>query len=79
VPSRARLDVDRISKCGRGLGVGDELSIEGVGDAALQTAHCFAAGLAGGDLSQEVGAPGVVVAELGGGAMIRTCGWLSAG
>lgn len=49
------------------MGVGLELSIEGVGDAALEAAHRLAAGLAGGDLAQVVRPPVGLEPDLSGG------------
>jgi hypothetical protein len=55
VPSRARLE---------GTGVGGQLAVDHVGQAAAQAAHGFHGGLALGDPAPVVGAAGGVVAEL---------------
>jgi hypothetical protein len=46
------------------VAVGDEASVDDVGESALETAQCFHAGLAGGEFAQEVGAAFGVVAQL---------------
>ena len=60
VPSRARVTGCAVSR----LGVGDEASVEDVGEPSLQGAQCFHAGLAGSDFAPEVGAALRVVAQL---------------
>ena len=45
-------------------GVGDEASVEDVGEPSFQGAECFHAGLAGCDFALEVGAALGVVAQL---------------
>jgi hypothetical protein len=56
VPSRARFFLD--------LGVGCELAVDGIRQAAPQAAHCFHGGFPGGELAPVVGAACSVVAEL---------------
>ena len=46
-------------------GVGDELSVDGVGDLSFERAECFFAAVAFGDLASVVDASGGVVAGLG--------------
>jgi len=67
VPSRARAIVDEASALGVEIsrpGVGDEASVEDVGEPSFQGAQCFHAGLAGCDFASEVGAALGVVAQL---------------
>ena len=60
VPSRARVtDCESLP-----FGVGDEASVEHVGEPPLQAAQRFHAGLAGCDFAPEVGAAFGVVAQL---------------
>jgi hypothetical protein len=55
-------------------GVGEELSVDGVGDAPLEGTHGFFLGLAFGDLAvEERAAWGVGVADLGDGGDVESC------
>ena len=60
MPSRTRANsLARASEV-RSFGIGEELSVEGVGDPALEAAQGFKWGLAGGELASVVGPAGGV-------------------
>ena len=67
VPSRTRVSIDIKARVRGGFGVGDELAIESVGDAALEAAHRLQRLLAGSQLAPVIRPAWGVQADLGGG------------
>jgi len=65
VPSRARASLSRGRGHGRSLGIGDQLSVDDVGQSPLQAPHRLQRLLAGGSLAAVVGAALGVEADLG--------------
>jgi hypothetical protein len=67
VPSRTRVNIDTRARVRGGFGVGDELAIDGVGDASFQAAHLLQRLLPDGQLAPVVAPAWGVQADLAGG------------